>query len=266
MRTFIAGPADLTDRQAVVLALQKQGHQVFMPLEPSGPESRVSFVRDIAWVASFAEAICVLGGWERSLDARAVLAVGAAQCLRAGPPEDFDAGGPLLTAAEVLNSAGVSAPAPARAPAPVPVRALAVAPAAPAVAISGEVRVTSSTGAEKGSKVARYDLVPAAPLWELACLYGVGSIKYAARNWERGYPLSLSFSALNRHLWSWWNGEDTDLETGVSHLTNVAWHAFTLRQLLQTHPQFDDRPAHLLLAQPNPTLTAPVPVPLDNAA
>lgn len=118
-------------------------------------------------------------------------------------------------------------------------------------ATSGEVRMTSTTGAQKGSKIARYDLIPAGPLWRLATLYGQGaSLKYADRNWEKGYDLSLSFAALNRHLWAWWNGEDIDPEMGVSHLTCVAWHAFTLMQLVETHPEFDNRPAPITLPTP----------------
>lgn len=62
------------------------------------------------------------------------------------------------------------------------------------------------------------------------------------RNWERGYEWSKSYGALRRHISSWWQGEDMDPETNVSHLTNVAWHAFALTELSQTHPELDDRP------------------------
>lgn len=108
--------------------------------------------------------------------------------------------------------------------------------------MSEEVRITSSTGAQKGSKLARYDLVPAAPLKHLAELYGRGAAKYAERNWEGGYDWSLSFAALNRHLWQFWSGEDTDDETGAPHLASVAWHAFALLEYMDTHPEFDNRP------------------------
>ena len=50
-----------------------------------------------------------------------------------------------------------------------------------------ETRVVSDTGGEKGSKQARYDLIPAIPLDELARVYGRGAEKYLERNWERGY-------------------------------------------------------------------------------
>src|SRR5690625_7397406 len=63
----------------------------------------------------------------------------------------------------------------------------------------GEVRVTSDTGGQKGSKKARFDLIPVVPLWEVAEVYGKGAEKYEDRNWERGYDWSLSFAALRRH-------------------------------------------------------------------
>jgi hypothetical protein len=105
-----------------------------------------------------------------------------------------------------------------------------------------EVRSTSSTGAEKGTKLARYDLIPAGPLRQLAEHYGVGSAKYADRNWERGYEWSKSFAALNRHLWAFWSGEDIDEETGSPHIVAVMWHAAALAEYRSTHPEFDDRP------------------------
>ncbi len=48
-----------------------------------------------------------------------------------------------------------------------------------------------------------------------------GAKKYAPRNWENGMAWSRLFSALQRHLTSWWMGEGADPDTGYSHL----WHA-----------------------------------------
>lgn len=108
--------------------------------------------------------------------------------------------------------------------------------------MSDEVRVTSSTGGEKGSKLARFDLVPVGPLTELAELYGRGALKYESRNWERGYDWGLSYAALCRHLTQFWAGQDRDEETGAKHIIAVAWHAFALAQFMETHPEYDTRP------------------------
>jgi len=84
------------------------------------------------------------------------------------------------------------------------------------------------TGGRKGSKLARFDLIPPDALWELAEVYGRGADKYEDRNWEKGYKWSLNVAALQRHLNLWLMGEDEDLETGCLHMAQVAWHAFTL--------------------------------------
>ena len=109
----------------------------------------------------------------------------------------------------------------------------------------GEERTVSATGGEKGQKLARFDLIPAGPLWKLAEIYGVGAKKYAERNWERGYEWSKSYAALMRHLNLFWQGEDIDDGpggTGLPHLTCAAFHVFALEEFTRTHPEFDDRP------------------------
>ena len=96
--------------------------------------------------------------------------------------------------------------------------------------ISGqEVRITDpNTGGQKGSKLARFDLVPMDALWEVAEVYGRGAAKYADRNWEKGYKWGLSVAALMRHLTARLNGEVRDEETGARHLAQVVWHALAL--------------------------------------
>ena len=106
-----------------------------------------------------------------------------------------------------------------------------------------ETRVINpDTGGEKGQKLERFDLLPGIPLRLLARHYGVGAQKYADRNWERGYAWSLSYAALQRHAWAFWNGEDIDPETGSPHMAAFAFHAFALLQFATTHPELDDRP------------------------
>lgn len=110
-----------------------------------------------------------------------------------------------------------------------------------------EVRVTADTGGAKGSKPARFDLIPSEALTLLATHFGHGADKYpevnGVDNWRNGYPWSLSFAAMQRHLWAFWGGEDIDPETGRPHMVAAAWHAmvmltFMARPDLQ---RFDDR-------------------------
>ena len=105
-----------------------------------------------------------------------------------------------------------------------------------------EVRIVDpKTGGEKGSKLARFDLIPPEASWALAEVYGYGCRKYADRNWEKGYTWGLSIGALERHLNLWKQGFAYDTidgkkdgpmtegeHTGSHHLMQVAWHAFAL--------------------------------------
>jgi hypothetical protein len=88
------------------------------------------------------------------------------------------------------------------------------------------------TGGRKGSKLARFDMIPPDVLWELAEHYGKGEAIYPSDpdpNWQRGYSWRLSVAALHRHLSLWESGEDTDAETGSSHLIAATWHCVALR-------------------------------------
>lgn len=117
---------------------------------------------------------------------------------------------------------------------------------------TGEVRtVDPDTGAEKGVKLARADLVPPGPYLELATHYGMGAEKYEARNWEAGYAWSKSYGAALRHLNQFWGGEDLDPdpfydqfppELRPKHVTAAAWHCFALAEWMRTHREKDDRP------------------------
>lgn len=87
---------------------------------------------------------------------------------------------------------------------------------------------------------ARFDLIPARPLRALAELFTKGAGKYSARNWEVGMRYGRVFSAMMRHAWAWWGGEEYDKE-GQHHLDSVMWCAMVLREYVDTHPECDDR-------------------------
>lgn len=125
---------------------------------------------------------------------------------------------------------------------------------------TGEVRVVDAkTGGEKGQKLERFDLIPPGPWRALARLFGRGSVKYADRNWEKGYSWGLSIGALQRHLATWLLGQSYDtrdgtkggpidcdeagkpIHTGEHHLICVAWHAFVLSVFETRKIGTDDR-------------------------
>ena len=124
--------------------------------------------------------------------------------------------------------------------------------------VPAEVRSTAASGARKGVKDVRPDLIPAKAHIELARHYSEGAAKYTeydddgniihdgSNNWRLGYEWSKSIAALERHLLAFKNGEDYDEpwpngHPGSKHVIAVAWHALALATYMDEHPELDDR-------------------------
>ena len=109
--------------------------------------------------------------------------------------------------------------------------------------------VDAKTGAAKGVKLARFDLVPMDALIELAEHFGKGEQKYPSDpdgtpNWSKGYAWSKSTQAAMRHLAQFIGGEDIDPETGSKHVIAVMWHMAALAHYMNTKTGTDDRWQH----------------------
>ena len=87
----------------------------------------------------------------------------------------------------------------------------------------------------------RWDLLPVEPMKKLVHVYTLGAAKYADHNWRKGLKYGRVFSAMMRHAFAWWGGEQNDPKDGQHHLASVAWNALALIELEQTHPELDDR-------------------------
>lgn len=88
----------------------------------------------------------------------------------------------------------------------------------------------ASTGAkrEKLGSI-RYDFMPAKIVNEsYARVAAFGAKKYDVDNWQKGLPQSQIAASLQRHLWDWFEGEDKDSESELSHLDHVLWNAVAL--------------------------------------
>lgn len=101
---------------------------------------------------------------------------------------------------------------------------------------------TKTGGIKHDQEKVRMDLLPYDALAEIAKIFTFGAKKYADRNWEKGFGFSRPFAALQRHLTLWFQGEDNDVETGLSHLSHAGCEllfllAFELRGVGE-----DDRP------------------------
>lgn len=91
-------------------------------------------------------------------------------------------------------------------------------------------------------------LIPPEAMHALANRLRLGAKKYDARNWEKGIAYSRVHSALLRHLFAWWSGEDIDPDPtaeGSSHLEGVLINAAFLvafEKRFGAGSRFDDRP------------------------
>lgn len=75
----------------------------------------------------------------------------------------------------------------------------------------------------------RLELVPMAEIEDIAKLYTIGAEKYADNSWkeiENGFERYRA--ALLRHMIAYMKGERFDDETGINHITAVAWNAIAM--------------------------------------
>lgn len=235
MKIYIAGPMrglpefNFPAFDAATRVLAAQGHETFNPadrdrdsgfdvtgmtghenLADAGFSLRDALHADTQYISLHADAVALLPGWEKSSGVAAEVALARALGLPVAEYGQFTAYGP----AKVIES-----------------------PVKP----SGEIRTTSATGGEKGTKPERYDLIPIGALAQIAQLYGRGAEKYAAHNWRKGYEWSKSYAALQRHATQFWNGEDHDPEMELPHMASVAFHALALLTFMEEQRDFDDR-------------------------
>jgi hypothetical protein len=100
----------------------------------------------------------------------------------------------------------------------------------------------ASEGRKDDSEKTPYHLIAPEMLEGVGKVLDFGANKYGPRNWENGMSWSRPFSALMRHMWAWWSGQDKDPETGMSHL----WHACCCIMFLMAYEARkagkDDRP------------------------
>lgn len=88
----------------------------------------------------------------------------------------------------------------------------------------------------------RWELVPYDAVEEVVKVLTFGAKKYAPRNWERGMDWSRVYAALIRHMTSWFHGQDTDPETGISHLAHAGCCLMFLIAYEKRGTGNDDRP------------------------
>lgn len=70
-----------------------------------------------------------------------------------------------------------------------------------------------------------------------------GARKYGRHNYRvAGVRASVYYDATLRHIFSWWEGEDTDPDSGLSHVTKAICSLVVLRDAMINAKVIDDRP------------------------
>lgn len=99
------------------------------------------------------------------------------------------------------------------------------------------------SGTKHDSGKSPWHLLPFDAVGDIVKVLEFGSRKYAERNWEKGIAYSRVFAAAQRHLTSWWQGEDKDPESGLSHLAHASCCTlFLLAFVARKRTDLDDRP------------------------
>ena len=85
--------------------------------------------------------------------------------------------------------------------------------------------------------------VSAAVMAEMGLGMLEGARKYGRHNYRiAGVRASVYYDATMRHLMAWWEGENLDPESGLSHITKALTALAVLRDAQINNKQFDDRP------------------------
>lgn len=85
--------------------------------------------------------------------------------------------------------------------------------------------------------------VPATVLAEIGVAMLEGGCKYGRHNFRAvGVRASAYYDATQRHLMAWWEGEDDDADSGMSHITKAITSLVVLRDAMIQSMMTDDRP------------------------
>lgn len=97
-----------------------------------------------------------------------------------------------------------------------------------------------------GTSKVPFSTVPAPVIAELGLALLEGARKYGRHNYrEIGVRGSVYYDACLRHITAWWEGQDVDPDSGLSHLTKAMACLAVLRDSQLAQNWTDDRPPRL---------------------
>lgn len=88
-----------------------------------------------------------------------------------------------------------------------------------------------------------YSTVPQAPMMEVCVGMLEGALKYGRHNYrDSGVRASVYYDAVMRHMNAWFEGQDLDPDSGISHVTKAICSLLVLRDSMLRGNWYDDRP------------------------
>lgn len=88
------------------------------------------------------------------------------------------------------------------------------------------------------------DQIPTDVLMEWGEVFKMGAKKYGRDNWKKGTDWHEFYGSALRHLFKFWQGEDVDPESGLSHLAHALWNVAAIRHYQMNGLGTDTRTAH----------------------
>lgn len=93
------------------------------------------------------------------------------------------------------------------------------------------------------AKVPSFSVMPRRVVAEVALALLEGARKYGRHNYRAaGVRASVYVDATDRHLSAWWEGQDIDPDSGLSHITKAIASLTVLRDSMLEGNVTDDRP------------------------
>lgn len=94
-----------------------------------------------------------------------------------------------------------------------------------------------------GVKKVPFSTIPAPVIGEVGLALLEGARKYGRHNWRTlGVRASVYYDGTLRHLTDWYEGEDVDADSGLSHVTKAIASLVVLRDAMINEKWNDDRP------------------------
>lgn len=94
-----------------------------------------------------------------------------------------------------------------------------------------------------GIRKAPLSTVPSGVMAEVGVAMLEGACKYGRHNYRiSGVRASVYYDALMRHMLAWWEGEDLDPDSNLSHVTKAITTLVVLRDAMMQEMLTDDRP------------------------